>query len=187
MMSDERFVPTGSQTVGPYFKIGLDYLAERTTVIDAASGEIEIRGRVLDRDGAPVPDAMLEFWSPGIAESSASPAAVEEGLPTGFRRSATDENGKFSVTIAKPEPLAMGDGTFQSPHLLVLVFARGLLRHLITRVYFAGEPGNVTDPVLQAVSAERRNTLIAQLDGHPNKYQWNIVLQGLDETVFFAW
>jgi len=76
----------------------------------------------------------------------------------------------------------------QAPHMLVLVFARGLLRHLLTRVYFENEPGNTADAVLKEVPAERRATLIARLENHQtNSYQWDVRLQGQNETVFFAW
>jgi protocatechuate 3,4-dioxygenase alpha subunit len=74
----------------------------------------------------------------------------------------------------------------QAPHMLVLVFARGLLRHLISRIYFDGESENSADPVLSAVPAHRRYTLVAQSDGQ-NSFRWNVILQGDDETVFFAW
>jgi protocatechuate 3,4-dioxygenase alpha subunit len=84
--------------------------------------------------------------------------------------------------------MALEDGRMQAPHMLVLVFARGLLRHLLTRVYLKDEPGNTEDPVLQAIPAERRGTLMAHLENHQmSSYQWNVNLQGQDETVFFAW
>jgi len=90
--------------------------------------------------------------------------------------------------LVKPGPTALGDGRLQAPHLLVLVFARGLLRHLITRVYFGNEPGNAEDPVLIEVPAERRHTLIASSDAsNPRLFLWNVILQGENETVFFAW
>lgn len=188
MKNHDRAIPTGSQTVGPYFQIGLDYLAEASAEIHAGAGTIEIRGKVLDADGAPVPDAMLEFWSPGIGEISTSLASVNDGHPTGFKRTVTDVDGSFSLAIAKPTSLALEDERSQAPHMLVLVFARGLLRHLITRVYFEGEPGNTIDPVLQAVPAGRRATLIARLDDPGTSvYRWNVILQGEGETVFFAW
>jgi len=82
----------------------------------------------------------------------------------------------------------MDDGRAQAPHLLVLVFCRGLLRHLITRVYLAGDPENATDPVLQTVPPARQNTLLARPGGEgTDDYRWDVVLQGPGETVFFAW
>jgi protocatechuate 3,4-dioxygenase alpha subunit len=180
MATGRKLIPSGSQTVGPYFSIGLERLIDEAPAVEAA--EIEIRGRVLDCHGAPVSDAMLEFWS--MMKDGAS----EEGFPAGFRRSATDADGRFSVRIERPSAVAFETRGMQAPHFLVLVFARGLLRHLISRVYFEGEPGNVSDPVLLAVPPERRETLIARRQkSQRDSYVWNVVLQGLDETVFFAW
>jgi protocatechuate 3,4-dioxygenase alpha subunit len=90
--------------------------------------------------------------------------------------------------MMKPKTVAFGDGRMQAPHMLVLVFARGLLRHLITRVYFEGAAENSSDPVLREVPPDRRGTLIAQrASGTTGSYRWDVVLQGERETVFFAW
>jgi protocatechuate 3,4-dioxygenase, alpha subunit len=181
-MSDYAPITAGSQTVGPYFRIGLEYLLDRTPALTLDThGTIEITGRVLDRDGVPVPDAMLEFWSP------AKDAEVVV-FPAGFRRVPTDGDGKFSVVVLRPTTVRLDDTRVQAPHMLVLVFARGLMRHLISRMYFADEKANEGDPVLMSISEERRATLIAQPDqGQANLYQWDVVLQGTRETVFFAW
>jgi protocatechuate 3,4-dioxygenase alpha subunit len=150
------------------------------------AGMIEIRGRVLDRDGKPVPDAMLEFWHPG---DSAECSRVQNGIcPANFARVATQADGSFTVVISKPKPMTLNVESTQAPHALVLVFARGLLRHLISRVYLEDEAGNAADPVLLEVPAERRATLIARRDAaRANAYEWDVVLQGTGETVFFAW
>ncbi len=180
----QKRIPSSSQTVGPYFKIGLEYLIERMADVDDESG-IEIRGRVLDRDGAPVPDALLEFWnacSAGDAESEAQ----RPGIPDGFRRVATDLDGSFTVRLGKPVTNPPEDGRVQAPHAMVLVFARGLQRPLITRVYLEDEIGNDNDPVMLMVPVERRATLVAKCDG-ANAYRWDVILQGAAETVFFAW
>ena len=108
----------------------------------------------------------------------------ETGFPDGFRRAPTDDAGNYAVSMRWPAGIPTSAGN--APHLLVLVFARGLLRHLISRVYFEGEPANESDPVLLAVPAERRRTVIAHRDA-PNRFTWNVILQGADETVFFAW
>lgn len=181
MSSSSVRIPAGSQTVGPYFRIGLDYLLERTPALTLdTAGTIEIRGRVLDRDGG-VPDAMLEFWN-------AAKAAEAQVFPAGFRRVVTDGDGRFSVVMERPTTARLDDERAQAPHLLVLVFARGLLRHLISRVYFGDESANEGDPVLMTISEERRATLIAQPDaGQAKLYRWDILLQGTGETVFFAW
>ena len=173
MSSGEALIPAGSQTVGPYFRIGLDYLIERTPAITLdRAGTIEICGRVLDSDGTPVPDAMLEFWSTAMVADKAA------AFPAGFRRAATDEEGRYSVVMEHPT----------AQHMLVLVFARGLMRHLISRVYFADGQSNESDAVLAAVPGERRATLIAQRDeSRANAYKWDVILQGTGETVFFAW
>jgi protocatechuate 3,4-dioxygenase alpha subunit len=185
MTEDSRLIPAGSQTVGPFFRIGLEYLIERGPALDEdIAGRTEIRGRVLDRDGIPVPDAMLEFWAPRITGSTPD----QDQYPAGFRRTATDINGSFAVGAMRPAAVPLEDGRMHAPHLLVLIFARGLLRHLLTRVYFENEPGNPADPVLQEIPAERRATLIARLENHQTcLYQWDVRLQGQNETVFFAW
>ena len=184
MSAEAKLIPSSSQTVGPFFGIGLEYLIDNApaTARDAA-GSMVIRGRVLDRDGAPVPDAMLEFWS---ADQPTRNTASLQGFPGGFRRAATDLDGKFSVVMRRPAAVAMDEGRMQAPHMLVLVFARGLLRHLISRVYFEDDPAVASDPVLQSVPAERRRTLIAARD-EGNSFRWDVILQGADETVFFAW
>lgn len=181
MSGEPKWIPSSSQTVGPYFRIGLDYLIDRMAEVDAGAEEvIEVRGRVLDRDRVPVPDAMLEFWSAGDSRSQ------EHGIPVGFRRVSTDLEGSFTVRIWKPVPILLDDGRMQAPHIMVLVFARGLMRHLISRVYLENAKGNESDPVMLGVPAERRGTLIAKLEGE-NTYLWDVVLQGDSETVFFAW
>jgi protocatechuate 3,4-dioxygenase alpha subunit len=185
MTDDGRLIPAGSQTVGPFFCIGLDYLIDRAPLLDGGvAGRIEIRGQVLDRDGTPVPDAVLEFWAPRITVSTPE----QNSYPSGFRRTATNIDGNFAVAVMRPAAVPLEDGRMQAPHMLVLVFARGLLRHLLTRVYFENEPGNNSDMVLQEIPAERRATLFARLDNHQTgSYQWDVHLQGQDETVFFAW
>lgn len=181
-MSDNSLgIPASSQTVGPYFRIGLEYLMNRSPVPSLVpAGMIEIRGRVLDRDRVPVPDAMLEFWNGAGARTLPDENESESGIPKGFRRVATDEKGEFALAIAR--------SAFPDAHLLVLVFARGLLRHLISRMYLADEANNDNDAVLLRVPPERRATLIARADEkQPGLYWWDVVLQGIDETVFFAW
>jgi len=180
-MTDSRLTPYGSQTVGPFFDIGLSWLIERCPVDSGVAGAIEIRGRVLDGDGLPVPDAVLEFWS------AENPAGSNSGAyPRGFRRAFTDAEGNFSVRVSRPSALPLEDGGIPAPHLLVLVFARGLLRHLLSRVYFDDERANESDAVLAGIPAERRRTMIARRD-EDNTFRWSVILQGSEETVFFAW
>jgi len=116
---------------------------------------VSVEGRVLDGDGQPVPDALLELWAPSFR---------------GFGRIATDDAGRYRFT------------TLPAPHILVSVFARGLQRRLVTRLYFPGDPANDADFALARVPPARRETLIAR-SGDP--LRWDIVLQGEAETVFF--
>jgi protocatechuate 3,4-dioxygenase alpha subunit len=159
--------PTASQTVGPFFQIGLRTVAD---IAHPGASMVTVRGRVLDGDGLAVPDAVIEVWSS---------IAPQDG--TGFCRVFTNDDGSFSLTVAKPDTT---DG--QAPHLAVLVFMRGLLRHLMTRVYFPDEPSNATDPILSRVASDRRDTLVARRasDGS-GRLEWDIALQGPHETVFF--
>jgi protocatechuate 3,4-dioxygenase, alpha subunit len=187
-MTSSRLIPTASQTVGPYFRIGLEYLASQEPSNNSAPDSIELRGKVLDRDGTPVSDAMLEFWGADAMGSYSGVTPNSSDHPVGFHRVATDDDGNFILTLIKPGSSALGDGRLQAPHMLVLLFARGLLRHLITRVYFGNEAANAEDIVLLEIPAERRHTLIARSNANdPRTFQWNVILQGENETVFFAW
>lgn len=177
-------IPVSSQTVGPYFRIGLEYLANQDEVPSIVpAGMIEIRGRVLDRDWLPVPDAMLEFSIDACARRLLGGNETESGIPEGFRRVATDENGGFALAIARPAAETESDA-----HLMVLIFARGLLRHLISRMYLGDEVRDDNDAVLMRIPPDRRATLLACADKQRvGLYWWDVVLQGSNETVFFAW
>ena len=182
--------PTTSQTIGPFLRIGLTPMFVTEIAGPDVPGErITLRGRVLDGDGKPVNDALIEVWQANAAGRYAHPDDTQEKPLTpgfqGFGRSPTDDDGVFHFTTIKPGATPGPDGLMQAPHLAVTVFMRGLLRQLVTRVYFPGDPANATDPVLQLVPEERRATLIARpaADG---ALEWDIHLQGPDETVFFA-
>lgn len=192
-----KLVPTGWQTVGPFFSIGLERLCNEDIAAANVEGErIAIAGRVLDGDGAPVPDALLEIWqadAQGIypGQDSVNPAASNNTGPQnhfrGFARVATNERGEFRFTTIEPGSVRDDGGQAHAPHLLVSVFMRGLLTRLVTRIYFPDDPRNASDLVLGLVPAERRNTLMARVaSGEAGSYTWNIVLQGPEETVFFA-
>ena len=182
---------TASQTLGPFGAIGFD----KTEIADVApqgvGGErVTIRGHVLDADGKPVNDAMVETWQANSHGKYAHPDdAQEKPLDDkfkGFGRVQTDGNGVFRLTTIKPGRLPGPGGALQAPHLIVVVFMRGLLKHLLTRVYFPDDSGNAEDPILKLVSAARRGTLIAKkVAGEQGVLEWNIILQGKDETVFF--
>jgi len=179
--------PTTSQTVGPFFSIGLSLQYCQEMLPTRAGGtRLTIVGRVLDGDGEPVPDAVLEIWHPVFLAAGSETAARAAGVPNGFVRVATDEQGQFQFTGLRPIGRKELNGNQHAPHFTVLVFMRGLLRHLVTRLYFPGEAANAQDAVLRLVPAERRETLIAKPapEGAGN-LRWDIHLQGNQETVFF--
>lgn len=182
---------TSWQTVGPYFQIGLRWLYANNLAGKGVSGEkIEIAGRVLDGDGQPIPDAMIEIWQANAHGKYAHPDDHQEKATEpnfqGFGRIPTDENGRFHFTTIKPGRVPGPDGKLQAPHIAVSVFMRGLLRRLITRIYFPDDPDNQGDFALNLVEPSRRSTLIARKSpAGASQLEWNIVTQGPEETVFF--
>jgi protocatechuate 3,4-dioxygenase alpha subunit len=160
---------TPSQTVGPFFAVGLPWDDGPDVVEDG----IRIGGRVLDGEGNPVPDALVETWQPDAEGRFDDPAF------RGFGRCPTDEAGRWWVRTCKPGRV---DGE-QAPHIAVSIFARGLLNRLVTRIYFADEASaNAEDPVLRGLGEADRATLIAApVDGG---YAIDFRLQGDGETVF---
>jgi protocatechuate 3,4-dioxygenase alpha subunit len=190
------FPPTASQTVGPFFSPALlREDARRTTLIGPQTpGErIRIVGHVLDGDLQPIPDALVEIWQANAEGHYNHPSEEDAGLIdptfTGFGRSGTDEDGRYWFETIKPGPVNFDDTRLQAPHISLTIFARGLLNHLMTRLYFESEPTNATDPILQRVPVERQQTLLArreQGDEHPT-YRFDIILQGEGQTAFFNW
>jgi protocatechuate 3,4-dioxygenase alpha subunit len=181
---------TTSQTVGPFFTIGLSRLNESDLFGPGVSGEkISIEGRVLDGNGKPVPDAMLEIWQANNHGKYAHPEDTQDKPLDpdfrGFGRIGVDEKGGFRFTTIKPGPVPGLDGKMQAPHIAVSVFARGLQLRLVTRIYFPEEAANAKDYVLNLVDPERRSTLIARNSSVASALEWNVILQGADETVFF--
>lgn len=182
---------TTSQTVGPYFKIGLRWLNRDNLVGEGVSGErVTMQGRVFDGDGVPVPDAILEIWQANAHGRYAHPEDTQDKpLEPGFKgygRVAVSDEGLFRFATIKPGPVPGPDGNEQAPHLVVSVFMRGVLRRLVTRIYFPDEPRNAADVILNLVEPARRSTLVAKKTaGGPGTLEWNVVLQGPDETVFF--
>jgi protocatechuate 3,4-dioxygenase alpha subunit len=160
---------TPSQTVGPYFRIGLIREEWHRTPVDAGQ-QIEISGVVTDADAKPVVDAMLEVWQPDAQH---------------FIRVESDPAlGTFRFDTTLPRSLRDGQGRTHAPHLNVGVFARGLLKRLHTRIYLPDDPLNAGDPILALVPATRRGTLVAQrLEA--TRYRFNVRLSGNGETVFF--
>jgi protocatechuate 3,4-dioxygenase, alpha subunit len=154
--------PTPSQTVGPFFGFALPFENDANAIDGESRDAIRVEGQVLDGAGEPVPDALVEAFR---ADQ--------------FARCRTDVEGAFHLTLRKP---VVGDG---APCFEITVFARGLLRHLHTRMYFSDEEkANRADRVLRLVDESRRHTLIARRDG--DVVHFDIRLQGQGETVFFA-
>lgn len=166
---------TPSQTVGPYFSLGLLLRDANHVVPPEAPGAIRLTGCVRDGEGEPVPDALVEVWQ-----------ADDEGLyrpEFGWARSGCDAEGRYSLVVVKPGRVADADGGLQAPHLTMLVFARGLLKPVLTRMYFPDEESsNAEDQVLTSLADA--STLVAR----PTEggLEFDINLQGEDETVFFA-
>jgi protocatechuate 3,4-dioxygenase alpha subunit len=177
-----RPVATPSQTVGPFFHFGLTANAALGTLAkDGVRGErIQLRIRVLDRDG-PVPDAMVEIYQ-------ADPEGQYGQAPfDGFGRLPTDGNGTCMFVTIRPGAVSNSAEGAQAAHVNVCLFARGLLRHVYTRIYFSGDPAVDEDPLMALVPPERRSTLLAsQPSGEAAVWEFTIRLQGERETVFFA-
>jgi protocatechuate 3,4-dioxygenase alpha subunit len=184
------FATTPSQTVGPYFAIGLPWPEGPHAVPEGTAGAIKITGMVYDGAGALVPDHLIETWQADpdgrfadLCQYGESPVL---GGFRGFARCGTEDgDGSYEIVTVKPGPVPAPDGTLQAPHIDMSVFARGMLNRCVTRIYFADEAqANEDDSVLARVPADRRGTLIAPAtdDG----YRFDIRLQGPGETVFFA-
>lgn len=179
------------QTVGPFFHIGLEHLfGEDVAGRDVAGERIAVSGRILDGDGMPIPDAVLEIWQANMHGKYAHPEDTQDKpLEPGFRgfaRVPTDDFGNFRFTTIKPGSVPGPGNNYQSPHLVVTVLMRGLLRGLVTRAYFPGEALLATDPILQLVEDARRSTLLLQPSPeHAGVFKWDIHMQGEKETVFF--
>lgn len=185
--------PTSSQTVGPFFHLGMVYMEREKCAADEIGGErITVRGKVIDGDRNPVPDAVLEIWQADSAGQYSSEVPQNSARPrfAGFGRIETDDHGEFQFTTIKPGRVAGPGGSLQAPHIAVTLFSRGLLKPLFTRLYFPNEPSNGEDSVLKLVPPERRATLVATglpKTGSENLLEWNIVMQGDGETVFFEY
>jgi len=187
-----EYVPTPSQTVGPYLHIGLTQKnsAPRVAGPQAKGERVWLRCRVLDGNGAPLNDAMIEIWqsdSQGKYNHPDDPRATtgDSGF-RGFGRMGTGEDGSCEFETIKPGRVPGPGGALQAPHLNIGVYARGILLQLYTRIYFAGDAANEQDPVLALVPKERRETLMAQPDpARAGGWRFDVHLTGEKETVFF--
>jgi protocatechuate 3,4-dioxygenase, alpha subunit len=190
-MTDPMHLATPSQTSGPYLSIGLlrEHIGSSVAPADDPRA-IRVRGRLLDGNDDPVPDGMVEIWQANAAGRYAHPGDARTDIPleegfVGFGRSGTVNDGWFEFVTVKPGRVPAPDGTLQAPHLVVLVFARGLLKQLVTRLYFPDEhDSNASDPILSELDETERATLIAQPED--GGLRFDIHLQGDGETTFFA-
>lgn len=198
---------TPSQTVGPFFAYGLtpkgraqwdpngtyswkETVGDNLVTPDATGQKVRVEGQIVDGDGKPINDAMLEIWQADSQGRYANPRD-NRALPNtqfkGFGRSATDKDGVFGFQTIKPGTVPGPNGKNQAPHIVFCIFSRGMLRQIYTRMYFADEAANASDPILALVPEDRRSTLIAkkQMQGDVPVYRFDIRVQGDNETVFF--
>jgi len=185
-------VPTPSATVGPFLHIGLTNKHSITRIAGPnIDGErVYLNCRVLDGDGVPVTDAVLEIWQANAEGKYNHPDDVQakslEDDFRGFGRAATDDRGTCEFETIKPGCVPGLQSTVQAPHLNLAVYARGILLQLYTRIYFAGDSRNNEDPVLSQVPEDRRGTLMARANpANPGQWWFDVRLRGQDETVFF--
>ena len=193
MSGETRPVATPSQTVGPFFHFALGVNDALGRIADASiAGErIRLRVRVLDGDGLPVPDALIELYHAGA--DGMYPSSAQGGAFTGFGRLPTLEDGTCMFDTIHPGAVTSPGGRRQASHVNVCLLARGLLRHVYTRIYFEGDPLQDDDPVLALVPGGRRHTLMARRvvtgasssETEPPTWEFVLRMQGQDETVFF--
>jgi protocatechuate 3,4-dioxygenase alpha subunit len=190
MADEKRLVASPSQTIGPFLHVGFEHQVELRTLGDSSTPgpRIRLRIRVVDGVGAPIDDGLVEIWQVDSEGRSAArtPASESAMPPNGFRgwgRCSTDAGGWSAFETIAPAPTATSDGRRAAAHINICVFARGLLRHVFTRCYFAGDPALDGDPVLELVPPVRRDTLVARPDG--DGWAFEIHMQGANETVFF--
>lgn len=184
---------TPSQTVGPFYSIGLTGRTMNVLAADGTAGErIRIEGLVLDGDGKPIPDAMVEIWQANSYGRYNHPDDKQEkpldSSFLGWGRSGTDEKCFYSFETIKPGPVPGAGGSVQAPHVNFVIFARGMLRHAYTRMYFADEAANASDPVLNSIKSKKRRRTLLAVPGMENGrtvYRFDIRVQGENETVFF--
>ena len=180
---------TASQTVGPFFLDALIHAGDEIIAKAGTSGVAMIlEGSVLDAEGAQVNDSVLELFQADAAGQYATDNQQTRlgAVFNGFGRTTIDASGKFRFSTVYPGVVRSAN-MVQAPHFDLMVFARGLLKPLVTRIYFEADSGNAADPVLALVPAHRRGTLLASRDATAGQSVWrfDVRLQGKDETVFF--
>lgn len=178
-MSDLTITP--GQTIGPFFGQGLPYVGDSELVPAGRADAIRLHGFVYDGNGEVIPDALVEVWQAdgaGVVPQVAGSINRDGWTFTGFGRASCDRTGEYSFTTVLPA--AGRDGV--APFFAVVIFARGLLDRLFTRIYLPGHPANATDPLLSSLDESERATLVATDDAHGLRF--DIHLQGERETVF---
>jgi protocatechuate 3,4-dioxygenase, alpha subunit len=177
--------PTPWQTVGPFFHFALPFETGPQLVDDDHLEAVRLSGVVLDGDGQPIPDALVEIWQAGPDGKFVQRTGMRE-KPTAFRgfgRCSTNPAGEYRFVTVKPAGVPTVDGKPQAPHIAMSVFARGMLRRVVTRLYFDDETdANATDPLLTAIGGDRAGTLVARTT--EGGYRFDVRFQGSDETVF---
>ena len=176
--------PTPSQTAGPFVSIGTEWMADGRMVSDGSPGAVVITGRLFDGAGDAVTDAMIEFW-----QADGDGRFPPESAPgwSGFARVLTDAEGRYRLVSVEPGRVGTPDGVLQAPHIDVSIFARGLMQRLVTRIYFSDqEAANATDPVYSSATEAQRAHLVATIAGDSGAYEFDIRLQGDEESVFFV-
>jgi protocatechuate 3,4-dioxygenase alpha subunit len=190
----KKLIATPSQTVGPFYHFALDRPEWSDLTAGGAQGQkIRIEGRITDGEGAPCPDAFLEIWQADAGGKYNHPDDTQDKKPDpkfrGFGRASADKDGVYRFTTIMPGRVPGPGNTLQAPHVNVTVFARGLLKHLVTRIYFADQAeANEVDPVLSRIedAAVRKTIVAAKANGSGiPTYRFDVILQGKGETAFF--
>lgn len=190
----KKLIATPSQTVGPFYHFALERPEWSDLTIGGVRGEkIRIEGRITDGEGAPCPDAFLEIWQADAGGKYDHPDDTQDKKPDprfrGFGRASADKDGVYRFTTIMPGRVPGPGNTLQAPHINVSVFARGLLKQLVTRIYFADHAeANEVDPVLSRIDDPVvRRTIVAQKNdgGGIPTYRFDVILQGKGETAFF--
>jgi protocatechuate 3,4-dioxygenase, alpha subunit len=175
------------QTVGPFFHYALPYDDGSLVAGESREGVFTLHGYVYDGQGDPIPDSLVEIWQADESGDFVSSPGIFEAPPAdgfrGFGRSATDTDGHYWFRTVKPAAVPTAEGAAQAPHIAMSMFARGMLRRVVTRVYFDDESAaNESDPLLSSLDATESTTLVAKADAEG--YRFDIRLQGADQTVF---
>jgi len=190
LKSSPQLVPTASQTVGPFFHLGLTHPHSIANIAgpDAKGERVKFVCTVYDGEGKGLPDAMVEIWQADAEGSYRHPEGgqAENHDFFGFGRLHSGPDGRCEFETIRPGRVPGWTDALQAPHLNISVFARGVLKRLATRAYFAGEPANAEDAALALVPEERRETLMARPDqAEKGLWHFDIYLCGPRETVFF--